>query len=144
MLCHVVISCETFWMPTRFLSLGKGNMVQRKPGAVYYYAPGQSICVCYGRITESPKVNQLGRVLKEDFDDLQATEKLVYQQTATNKNPTIVRIEVSLIGGDGDMGLVRELNLPLPVSAAPTEDPVVWKYVSSKIPLVHPWVLFSP
>ena len=55
-----------------------------------------------------------------------------------------------MIAGDGDTGLVRELNLPLPVSAAPTEDPVMksfssaWKSVSSNILPVHPWVLFSP
>jgi hypothetical protein len=144
---HVVISGETFWVPTRILSLGKGNMVQRQPGAVYYYAPGQTICVCYGRITESAKINQFSRVLEADFDNLQAIGKLVYQQTVADENPTIVRIKVSLIWSDGDTGFARELNLPLYVSAAPTEDAVmqkfspVWKSVSRNILPAHPRLL---
>ncbi|KAF8548865.1 hypothetical protein OG21DRAFT_1526205 [Imleria badia] len=71
-LAHVVISGQTFWMPTRILSLGPGNTVEREPGAVYFHAPGQTICVCYGAITETAKVNQFGRVLQDDFPKLQA------------------------------------------------------------------------
>ena len=74
------------------------------------------ICICYGQITESPKVNQFGRVFEEDFDNLQAIGKLVYQQTVASENPTIVRIEVGLIEGNGDMGSARGSSLPLPTS----------------------------
>src|SRR5580704_3007209 len=38
---HVVVSGEAIWMPTRIVHLGRSNMVQRHPGAVYFYAPGQ-------------------------------------------------------------------------------------------------------
>ena len=53
MLGHVVISGETNWFPTRIVHLGRSNMVDRTLGAVYLYAPGQTICMTYGSITES-------------------------------------------------------------------------------------------
>ncbi|KAF8546817.1 hypothetical protein OG21DRAFT_1035559 [Imleria badia] len=110
-LAHVVISGQTFWMPTRILSLGPGNTVEREPGAVYFHAPGQTICVCYGAITETAKVNQFGRVLQDDFPKLQAVGELIYQQTVASENKAIVGIELSLIGGDanGNQSLVKEL-----------------------------------
>src|SRR5260370_36976109 len=43
---HVVISGESFWLPTRIVHLGRSNMVPRTLGAVYLYAPGQTICLC--------------------------------------------------------------------------------------------------
>ena len=101
---HVVVSGETFWFPARILALGKGNMDQRQPGNVYYYSAGQSVCFCYGRITESAKVNKFGQVLEEDLDKLRAIGELIYQQTVANEDRTIMRIEVSLIEGDEDMG----------------------------------------
>ena len=108
---HVVISGQTFWFPTRILSLGPRNMIERELGAVYLNAPGLTICVCYGAITESAKVNQFGRVLQEDLSKLQAIGELVYQQTVASEDKAIVGIEVSLIGGDenGNRSLVKEL-----------------------------------
>ena len=97
---HVVISGQTFWMPTRILSLGPRTMVEREPGAVYFNPRGQTICVCYGAITKSAKINQFGHVLQEDFSKLQAIGELVYQQTVANENKANVGVEVSLIGGD--------------------------------------------
>ena len=75
-------------------------MVEREPGAVYFNSRGQTICVCYGAITENAKINQFGRVLQEDFSKLQTIGELVYQQTVANENKVIVGVEVSLIGGD--------------------------------------------
>lgn len=109
---HVVISGQTFWMPTRILSLGPGNMVKRECGAVYYYAPGQSICVCYGSVTEAADVNQFGYVPEEDFDKLKAVGDLVYQQTVANEDKFIIKIEVSLIGDDENKILLREVRPP--------------------------------
>ena len=109
---HVVISGETFWFPTRTLSLEKGNMVQRQPGDVFYHPAGQTVCFCYGRITESAKVNKFGQVFKEDIGNLRATGELVYQQTVANKDRTIVQIEVSLIEGDEDMDMAVSAGPP--------------------------------
>jgi hypothetical protein len=49
-------------MPTNFLSLEGSNMVQRKLGTVYCYAPGGCINVCYSEVTESEMVNQFAIV----------------------------------------------------------------------------------
>ena len=114
-LCHVVVSGETFYIPSRILFFGSGNMVKRQRGTVYFHAPGHTICVCYGNATESAEVNQFGQVLQDDLEKLPAIGELVYQQTVQNETPTIVRVEVRLIGGDG---LVKEVDPPLPVSAA--------------------------
>ena len=76
-------------MPTQTLSLGKGNIHQRQAGVVHY-APGQTVCVCYGQIWESAKASQFGRVLEGDFDNLRKIGKLVYRQTAASENPAIV------------------------------------------------------
>src|SRR5262245_14800436 len=64
---HVVVSGEAIWMPTRIVHVGRNNMVQRHPGAVYLYAPGQTICLTYGKITESANVNKFAEVFAEDL-----------------------------------------------------------------------------
>ncbi|KAL3471432.1 hypothetical protein BJX99DRAFT_250447 [Aspergillus californicus] len=80
---HVVIAGETIWAPTRIVHLGRNHMVQRRLGAVYLNAPGQSICITYGKITESAKINQFAQVLEEDLTVLEQAGKLVYAQTIT-------------------------------------------------------------
>lgn len=91
---HVVISGEAIWMPTRIVHLGRTNMVPRHPGAVYLYAPGQTICLTYGLITESAKVNKFAEVLEEDLPALRKLGGLVYQETVAQPRRTIVEINV--------------------------------------------------
>ncbi|MBS7700105.1 MULTISPECIES: DUF3830 family protein [unclassified Chelatococcus] len=91
---HVVISGEAIWMPTRIVHLGRNNMVQRHPGAVYLYAPGQSICLTYGKITESANVNKFAEVFEEDLAKLQQLGTEVYEQTVTQPRRNIVEINV--------------------------------------------------
>ncbi len=91
---HVVISGEAIWMPTRIVHLGRNNMVPRHPGAVYLYAPGQSICLTYGKITESASVNKFAEVFEEDLPKLQALGALVYEQTVAQPRRNVVEINV--------------------------------------------------
>jgi hypothetical protein len=91
---HVVISGEAIWMPTRIVHLGRSNMVLRHPGAVYLYAPGQTICLTYGRITESAKVNKFGEVFESDLPTLQKLGEIVYEQTVAQPRRNIVEINV--------------------------------------------------
>ncbi|QWA11869.1 DUF3830 family protein [Sodalis ligni] len=94
MLGHVVISGEAVWMPTRIVHLGRSNMVPRSPGAVYLYAPGQSICLTYGRITESAKVNKFGEVFAEDLPALQRLGAHVWEHTVAQPRRNTVEIIV--------------------------------------------------
>ncbi|CAN7691630.1 hypothetical protein [Mesorhizobium sp. LjRoot246] len=91
---HVVVSGEAIWMPTRIVHLGRSNMVARHPGAVYLYAPGQTICLTYGRITESAKVNKFAEVLESDLPALQRLGEIVYEQTVAQPRRNIVEINV--------------------------------------------------
>lgn len=91
---HVVISGETIWIPTRIVHLGRNNMVQRHPGAVYLYAPGQTICLTYGKITESATVNKFAEVFEEDLPILLKLGGLVYEQTVAQPRRNIVQINV--------------------------------------------------
>ncbi len=91
---HVVISGEAVWMPTRIIHLGRNNMVPRHPGAVYLYAPGQTICLTYGKITESATVNKFAEVFEEDLPKLQALGAHVYEQTVAQPRRSVVEINV--------------------------------------------------
>lgn len=91
---HVVISGEAIWMPTRIVHLGRNNMVLRHPGAVYLYAPGQTICLTYGKITESAKVNKFAEVFEEDLEILQTLGTLVYEQTVAQPRRNVVEINL--------------------------------------------------
>lgn len=91
---HVVISGEAIWMPTRIVHLGRNNMVLRHPGAVYLYAPGQTICLTYGKITESAKVNKFAEVFEEDLEKLQTLGTLVYEQTVAQPRRNVVEINL--------------------------------------------------
>jgi hypothetical protein len=91
---HVVISGEAIWMPTKIVHLGKSNMVKRSPGAVYLYAPGQTICLTYGAITESALVNKFGQVLESDLPQLAKLGDIVYSQTVAEPRKNLVNITV--------------------------------------------------
>jgi hypothetical protein len=91
---HVVISGETIWLPTRIVHLGRNNMVQRTLGAVYFYAPGQTICLTYGSITESALVNKFAQVLAEDLPVLRRLGGHVWSQTVALPRRNIVNIIV--------------------------------------------------
>jgi hypothetical protein len=91
---HVVISGEAIWMPTKIVHLGKSNMVKRSPGAVYLYAPGQTICLTYGAITESALVNKFGQVLESDLPQLAKLGDIVYSQTVAVPRKNLVNITV--------------------------------------------------
>jgi hypothetical protein len=94
---HVVISGEAVWMPTRIVHLGKTNMVTRHPGAVYLYAPGQTICMTYGAITESALVNKFGEVAETDLPQLRQLGEHVWQNTVVQPRKNIVDISVRRI-----------------------------------------------
>lgn len=89
---HVVVSGEGIWMPTRIVHLGRSNMTQRTPGSVYLYAPGQTICLTYGSITESATVNKFGQVLDDGLPTLRRLGEHVWQQTVANARRSLVRI----------------------------------------------------
>ena len=91
---HVVVSGEAIWLPTRIVHLGRSNMVERSPGAVYLYAPGQTICLTYGRVTESAKVNKFGEVFDNDLPTLRRLGELVYEQTVAQPRRGIVEVNV--------------------------------------------------
>ncbi|KHN97455.1 Cyclophilin-like protein [Metarhizium album ARSEF 1941] len=92
---HVVIAGETFWTPTKMVHLGRNNMVQRHQGAVYLNAPGQSICVTYGKITESAKINKFAEVFQEDLQVLEQIGKLVYEHTVALPRHKILKLVIS-------------------------------------------------
>ena len=91
---HVVVSGEAIWLPTRIVHLGSSHMVERSPGAVYLYAPGQTICLTYGRVTESAKVNKFGEVFGSDLPTLRRLGEIVYEQTVAQPRRSIVEVNV--------------------------------------------------
>jgi hypothetical protein len=91
---HVVISGEAIWLPTKIVHLGKTNMVKRSPGAVYLYAPGQTICLTYGSITESALVNKFGQVLDEDLQLLSRLGAHVWDQTVAQPRKSLVNVTI--------------------------------------------------
>lgn len=91
---HVVISGEAIWLPTKIVHLGKSNMVKRSPGAVYLYAPGQTICITYGSITESALVNKFAQVLEEDLPKLQQLGEVVWDNTVAQPRKQLVKVTV--------------------------------------------------
>ncbi|CAH0045577.1 unnamed protein product [Clonostachys solani] len=95
---HVVVAGETIYMPAPSISLGSKNMVERRMGTVYFNTTSQSICFCYGAVTESTKVNQFADVVEEDLSNLIRFGKLVYQETINRRLPKIVPISVRLNG----------------------------------------------
>ncbi|KAF3481806.1 Cyclophilin-like protein [Arthroderma uncinatum] len=92
---HVVIAGETFWTPTRILHTGRNNMVERRLGNVYLNAMGQSICLTYGKITESARVNKFGQVFDEDLAILSQVGNLVYAKTIAQPRRQILEVHIS-------------------------------------------------
>ncbi|KAI1776951.1 hypothetical protein F4818DRAFT_457550 [Hypoxylon cercidicola] len=93
-LLHVVIAGETFYMPVPSFSLSSKNMVQRRKGVVYYNTGSQSICFCYGAVTESTMVNQFAVVLEDDLPRMEELGKVVYEQTINCRIPKIVTLTI--------------------------------------------------
>ena len=91
---HVVVSGETIWVPTRIVHLGGTNMVARSLGSVYLYAPGQTICITYGAITESAKINKFGQILEADLPLLARLGAHVWEQTVARPRRSVVRVSV--------------------------------------------------
>ena len=91
---HVVVSGETIWAPTRIVHLGRNNMVPRKLGSVYLYAPGQTICMCYGRITESANINQFAQVVDSDLPTLQTLGAAVWSKSVAQPCREIVNVTI--------------------------------------------------
>lgn len=114
---HVVVAGETIYMPAPSISLGSKNMVERRLGTVYFNTTSQSICFCYGAVTESTKVNQFAEVVEEDLSNLIQFGKLVYQETINQKLPRIVPISVRLNGNNipSTSPLVQSLSIRTPV-----------------------------
>ncbi|TPX13584.1 uncharacterized protein E0L32_006055 [Thyridium curvatum] len=97
-LLHVVVAGETIYTPAPSISLSSKNMVPRQKGTVYWNTTSQSVCFCYGAVTESTAVNQFAQVLDEDLPKLEALGRLVYRETVSAKTPTIVQMTMRLPG----------------------------------------------
>ncbi|RSL50743.1 hypothetical protein CEP53_008678 [Fusarium sp. AF-6] len=100
-LLHVVVAGETIYMPAPSISLKAKNMVPRSPGVVYFNTTSQSICLCYGVVTERTLVNQFAQVLEEDLPRLVQLGKVVFEQNISCKVPKIVPVTVALPGTHG-------------------------------------------
>ncbi len=81
---HVVISGDGIWLPTRLVYLGAPKMVQRSLGSVYFNAPGQTICLTYGAITETAVVNEFARIEAPDHAALRQLGEAVWRMTVTD------------------------------------------------------------
>ncbi len=81
---HVVISGDGIWLPTRLVYLGAPQMVQRSLGSVYFNAPGQTICLTYGVITETAVVNEFARIEAADHAALRVLGEAVWRMTVTD------------------------------------------------------------
>lgn len=93
-LLHVVVAGETIYLPAPTFSLSAKHMVERRKGTIYYNTTSQSICICYGSVTESTLVNQIAQVAEEDLPKLVGLGKLVYEQTINRETPRIVQISI--------------------------------------------------
>lgn len=93
-LSHCIISGDAFLMPSAILSLERGLLARRKPGALYFDAPRQTICICCGDTAEDSAVNQFGQVLETDIRELERLAKHVDQKTFDGT----VKVEVTLTG----------------------------------------------
>jgi hypothetical protein len=98
LLGHVVISGEGFWLPTRIVHLAPSRMVKRAVGAVYFNAPGQTICFTYGAITESAPVNRFGQVHAADLPALAEIGRRVWQETVADPVRKPVTAVISMGG----------------------------------------------
>lgn len=90
-LLHVVVAGQTIYMPSPTITLTSKHMVERRQGVVYYNTTSQSICLCYGDVTESTLVNQFAQVFEDDMEKLVGLGRVVLQQTIRQRTPTIVK-----------------------------------------------------
>ncbi|CAH1652422.1 MAG: hypothetical protein KF735_17555 [Chelatococcus sp.] len=81
---HVVISGDGIWLPSRLVYMGKPVMVTRTVGSVYLNAPGQSICLTYGAITETAVVNEFAHVEDDSLAALKSVGDAVWRRTVTD------------------------------------------------------------
>ncbi|KAJ3536212.1 hypothetical protein NM208_g6818 [Fusarium decemcellulare] len=102
-LLHVVVAGETIYMPAPSISLTTRNMVPRRPGVVYFNTTSQSICFCYGVVTESTLVNQFAQVVEQDLPKLIQLGRVVYEQNISRKVPQIVSATVTRPGDDSPL-----------------------------------------
>lgn len=93
---HVVVSGQTIGAVTRIRYDGRGVMVPRVFGSVFFYQPSQKINLCYGEITESATVNQFAEVISEDLDKLRDLGSRVWADTVAN--PVRKNVEVEIKG----------------------------------------------
>lgn len=93
-LLYVVVAGETIYMPAPSISLTAKDIVPRRPGVVYFNTTSQSICFCYGVVTESTLMNHFAQVVEEDLPKLIRLGKVVYEQTIGERMPRIVAVAV--------------------------------------------------
>lgn len=98
---HTNVSGQGLVLPTPITYVGAGHMVDRHPGAIYLFAPGQSIVITYGDTNESAPVNRFAVVLKEDMRDLRAAGKSVFDSTLATAQHGIVPTTVSFCDDGG-------------------------------------------
>lgn len=130
-LLHVVVAGETFYTPAPSISLDTKNMVPRRPGVVYFNTTSQSICFCYGVVTESTPVNQFAQVLDEDFPNLVKLGKVVYEQNISRKVPQIVPVTLILPGCQSTQ--ISSQARHLPTLGSDNVKPDSWKTVKGVI-----------
>ncbi|XXG98468.1 hypothetical protein Hte_004792 [Hypoxylon texense] len=97
---EVVIAGETIYMPVSSFSLGSKNMVERRKGVVYYNTGSQSICFCYGAVTESTMVNQIAEVLEDNLPGMVELGRVVYAEIINCRDPRIVTLTIRRMGDD--------------------------------------------
>jgi hypothetical protein len=91
---HVVVSGQTVGAVTRIRYDGRGVMVPRVFGSVFFYQPSQKINLCYGDITESATVNQFAEVIPEDLDALRDLGGRVWADTVANPVRNVVQVNI--------------------------------------------------
>ncbi|KAF7597010.1 hypothetical protein BBP40_011376 [Aspergillus hancockii] len=86
-----------FHLPkTRFSCRAKLLVDENPDMAQYFYVPGQSICIAYGTITESVKINIFAEISEEGLPKLEQIGKLVYQQTAAQPRHTLMEVHITI------------------------------------------------
>jgi hypothetical protein len=91
---HVVVSGQTIGAVTRIRYDGRGVMVPRVFGSVFFYQPSQKINLCYGEITESATVNQFAEVIEEDLEKLKELGQHVWRRTVMDPVRDNVYVEI--------------------------------------------------
>ena len=95
---HVVISGETVWLPTPILHFGRENMVTRQTGDVYFFGSGQSVCLTYGAVTETARVNKFAETLPEDLPVLRQAGRRILEETVYSARRSQVPVQVRWAG----------------------------------------------